>query len=706
MIRARSLKDRFLFFPVLLGTLVLGVAVFGVTLVAPQTAHAADTGTISGVVTNQKTKERIPNALVVLQCTCLQGTRETQTNDNGLYAFRNLPPGTYTIQVLAGQADVSKVTTLPRGAKFRADFTMDPNNEFKRVVRVKANPVKQGTSVGRTVSMEEFRNVPIGSNTGRDFTQVVESSATASQDSAGISLAGTTSAESKYTVEGANVNNPSFGTVGASIVQEFIEEVEVQESGYEAEFGGAAGGQVSARRVSGTNKVRGIARFTYTPRLARPRFILATDNAVRATETPDYLLQGVVSASGPIIKDRLFWSAGISATGGAASLVQTFHAREDRDNSGGFEDCPFENGEFDCADGGDFIQTRKFAEQKFRTGQVGIGYVFGLDWAINPKHRLSASVIGGPSFQRRSFRRPALNLDPSAFGSSLNADPLGGGSSVANGVVNDHFGWDRGNFTTVTLNYLGRVANDKLEIDAGLGYSQFASEEAWRMDNPEFYDLPATQEQDSEGENLFNLLDRDGRLDLVPGVKENCNDSDLPGLACPVRRWLSGGIGNYSRDTSRRVEGRIALTHFFNAAGSHQLKYGTQIEHLERKTVSQYSGRNADNFYNNCADMGLEGAGEYCYDPSADQYLIGADAGQGTRVNNSRLIFVDTDNPDDRTAIGLWSDPSARQGELRAIASPLGAGVRVDGYRSTPSRPPKTTGSSCKTGGRSSPTCS
>lgn len=40
---------------------------------------------------------------------------------------------------------------------------------------------------------------------------------------AGISLAGTTAAESKYTVEGANVNNPSFGTVGASVVQEFID---------------------------------------------------------------------------------------------------------------------------------------------------------------------------------------------------------------------------------------------------------------------------------------------------------------------------------------------------------------------------------------------------------------------------------------------------------------------------------------------------
>lgn len=644
-------------------------------MLAPGTAEAADNGTISGVITDAKTKAKIPNAIVVLQCSCMQDSRETTTNANGLYAFRDLPPGTYTVQVLVGQADVSKVTTLPRGAKFRANFSVDPKNEFKRVVRVKANPVQQETSVGRSVSMEEFRNIPVGNSTSRDFTAVVESSATASTDSAGISLAGTTGAESKYTVEGANVNNPSFGTVGASIVQEFIETVEVQESGYEAEFGGASGGQVSARRISGTNTLRGVARFTYTPRLAKPRFIVATDNAVRATETPDFQMQGVVSASGPIIKDKLFWSAGVSALGGRASLIQTFHHRIDKDGSGGYEDCPFKNGDFDCVDGGDYIASEQFADQKFKVGGVGLGYVLGLDWAINPKHRLRLTGLGSPNFVRRSYRRPVGgSLDPSAFGTNPNSDPLGGGSRVANGVVNEHFGWDRSNQFTISLGYLGRVADDKLEIDAGLSYSQFSSTEAWRVDNPEFVDLPSTQEFDSEGENLFEFLDREGRLDLVPGVKEACNDSSLPGLACPVRQWLSGGIGQYSRDVARRVESDVSLTHFFNAAGSHQLKYGAQFEHNERKSDFKYSGRNNSDFYDNC-DPGQTGGGEYCYDEGSDSYIID----NANRVNNHRFIFVDTDNPDLRTAAG-YGRVRKEQGELRAIATPLGAGIRADGY--------------------------
>jgi hypothetical protein len=65
----------------------------------------------------------------------------------------------------------------------------------------------------QSVSMQEHRNIPIGASESRDFTQVVESSATGSRDSGGISLSGTTGAESRYRVEGANIDNPRFRAV-------------------------------------------------------------------------------------------------------------------------------------------------------------------------------------------------------------------------------------------------------------------------------------------------------------------------------------------------------------------------------------------------------------------------------------------------------------------------------------------------------------
>lgn len=140
--------------------------VAGASALAARPAGAVETGsgTIAGVVLHAETGERIADALVVLQCTCLAAPVEAKTNEQGQYAFRGLPPGTFTIQVLTGQADMSKVTTLSTGAKFRANFRVDPQNTFRRTVSV----------------VQEF----------------IEPAPTF---------------ESAYTIDGASVNTPSFG---------------------------------------------------------------------------------------------------------------------------------------------------------------------------------------------------------------------------------------------------------------------------------------------------------------------------------------------------------------------------------------------------------------------------------------------------------------------------------------------------------------
>lgn len=268
-------------------------------------------GSISGVIKNNTSKEAIEGALVILQCNCLQGQRETMTNQNGLYRFANLPPGTYTIQALSGQADVSKVTTLPRGAKFRANFSLDPDNEFRRMIVVNPKPVRQDSSAGmridmdrarrgsrsrdrirrrdrdisftlppedRSISVEEAKNLPVGSSTSRDFTAVIDVAPTAQSDSAGISLAGTTGSESKYTVEGVNTS-PRFGTVGSAALRRTTELPSVERTGLRVR-GFASRGDV-AQELS--HHVRDIKqcyeqRLADNPRLTgRVRFELRID---------------------------------------------------------------------------------------------------------------------------------------------------------------------------------------------------------------------------------------------------------------------------------------------------------------------------------------------------------------------------------------------------------------------------------------------
>lgn len=71
----------------------------------------------------------LANAIVILQSPALPTALERYTNERGIYQFADLPPGDYTIQVLAGRANVSKIVTMPADARFRANFAVDPDQD-------------------------------------------------------------------------------------------------------------------------------------------------------------------------------------------------------------------------------------------------------------------------------------------------------------------------------------------------------------------------------------------------------------------------------------------------------------------------------------------------------------------------------------------------------------------------------------------------
>lgn len=95
----------------------------GNTRAAPS---GADTGVISGVVSNSTNDRPVENAILVLQCTCLQAPLERMTNADGIYSFEELPVGHYTILLMTGKDNLSRSTRLQQGTRFRADFAFDP----------------------------------------------------------------------------------------------------------------------------------------------------------------------------------------------------------------------------------------------------------------------------------------------------------------------------------------------------------------------------------------------------------------------------------------------------------------------------------------------------------------------------------------------------------------------------------------------------
>ncbi len=85
---------------------------------------------IAGTVTDVDTNERLGDALVILHCSCLPEARETETNAQGLYAFADLPPGHYTVQVLAGHGDLSRALQLPRGTRARVNVVLTASRDY------------------------------------------------------------------------------------------------------------------------------------------------------------------------------------------------------------------------------------------------------------------------------------------------------------------------------------------------------------------------------------------------------------------------------------------------------------------------------------------------------------------------------------------------------------------------------------------------
>lgn len=637
-------------------------------------ATALASGTNVGGVVLDEDEQPIEGALVVLRCGCLGEDVERYTNAAGKWRVNDLPPGNYDVtfafgkdriaqgfSVMPGQPTMGLTVHLTaEGDRREVIVDVDPEDDISRPGHVKRHKI------------EDIDDIPTPG--GRDDAiGSIDIDSQVKEDAGGPSVGGGQSAEMGYVVDSVPATNPAFNQGVAGIVQEFIESVELREGGYDPEFGGVSTGLVSARRQGGSNDWVGFARVTFSPRLAAPRVITTTDEALRVTQVPDYQITSALGISGPLVKDRLFFNIGVAPNTTQFTLTQSFHHRVDRDGSGGFEDCPFENGDNDCEPGTNFIATRKFAEQKFRTGATGIGWQAVLDYFITTRHRVRVSGGGGPSFLRTTYRLP-FAFDPTAFGTNPSTDPLSGTSRIANGLVNGKFGTNLINQTIVGLEYTGRFANDTLEVDAAIGYGRWSSEDAWRIDDPTLKDLPTTQQQDNQGTSLFELLDKEQAVGEVAGVEQACNASDLPGLACPVRTWLSGGIGQYGKVTAQRIGGNLHFTHFVK---NHRIKYGAQAEHVRQRNVFQYSGTNSSDFYDDCP-AGMEDLGEVCWDPNTKSYAPGA----ADRVDNHRFSIVDTDNPEQRFTFG-YGRPRTEQGDLRTIATSLGNGARFSQYDQT-----------------------
>lgn len=255
-------------------------------------------------------------------------TAATTTDERGFYRFPALPVGTYTVVATlqgfntAQRADV----LLTIGQQLKADLTLTVGT-VSETVSVKAEApivdVKKN-SVSTTITAETLDLIP----KGRDFLDAITGIPGTNDVSraGGIMIDGATATENRYVVDGMDITNLQTGASGKRVIVDFVDQIQVQRSGYSAEYRAATGGVISAISKSGTNRFRGELGLNYSgPTLnrtlqgkVRPSLnISPIDNetleyiyAPRVHETSTF--EPVAQLSGPILQNKLWFFGGIA----------------------------------------------------------------------------------------------------------------------------------------------------------------------------------------------------------------------------------------------------------------------------------------------------------------------------------------------------------------------------------------------------------
>jgi hypothetical protein len=250
-------------------------------------AAQSPTGSISGIVFDPDAKT-VPGAEIIVVNDLTRVQYETKTNEAGIYAVPNLPPGPYRVQVskVGFKTLIKPDIVLNVQDAITVNFAL-PVGATSIAVTVEGGAPMINTTdatVSTVVDRQFAENLPLN---GRSFqtliymTPGVVPTASTTGDSGQFSVNGQRAASNYWTVDGVSANfgvgaatsagNGIGGTLGALsalggtnglVSVDSLQEFRIQTSTFAPEFGRTPGGQISIVTRSGANAFHGTA-FDY-----------------------------------------------------------------------------------------------------------------------------------------------------------------------------------------------------------------------------------------------------------------------------------------------------------------------------------------------------------------------------------------------------------------------------------------------------------
>jgi len=257
---------------------------------------------ISGFVYEDNDK-LVEAATITVKNSATGFTSTTVTNKQGYFTFRELPVGTYNIEVSAVglQPTVLRDNILNLGDRLvLRKIALSKNATTLTEVTVRSSSFNNSVDrlgTGTAVSSRALQKIPVAT---RNYTDLMLLSPLAN----GASLAGAKAGGTGYMLDGVSNRRAHFsGTTDAafSISSETIREFEVSTNSYDVTTGRGSGGVVKAITKSGTNTLAGSAWGYYGA-----NSLAATKDVNGKKITSKYEVgQFGALLSGPIMKDKI-----------------------------------------------------------------------------------------------------------------------------------------------------------------------------------------------------------------------------------------------------------------------------------------------------------------------------------------------------------------------------------------------------------------
>lgn len=295
---------------------VLCVAV-GLCLAAWQPVHAANTdGSVVG--------HTRPGAVVTIRDPSTGLTRSVTADSNGNYRFSYLPVGHYQLESSKDGQPVGSPVGVTVSLGNATTVNVGEKNEAVDLagVQVTAPNVVSAIDVTSTesatnISREQLARLPVDQNV-QAVALLAPGVNKGNAGFGGISFGGSSVAENSFYINGLNVtdfyNRNGFSEAPFAFYQEF----QVKTGGYSVEFGRTTGGVVNAVTRSGSNEFKAGTEMTFEPSAWQAKADDHYDETGRyLTSSQDHYSRTKMNvfASGPIIKDRLFFFAMYEARG-------------------------------------------------------------------------------------------------------------------------------------------------------------------------------------------------------------------------------------------------------------------------------------------------------------------------------------------------------------------------------------------------------